>query len=195
MTEAKSAIENAISGDAQSTTGYRLDWRLYHQKSVIHLGASGAQARFVDLEVAAECSARAVDLALSADEIPGASTAALTACWIDYCRGHLSDALDWATRSVNYDGSNAAAVFHVSKILMALNRPAEAVKSLRDAALMDRRIILAALDEDDVDFARYRETVVRAFEDLRVEVLAKLQAELADLLRRASSWRLMRQDE
>lgn len=186
--EAGAAIEKALSGDVQSTTGYRLDWRFFHQKALVNLGGKGELHRFVNLDVAGDCAAIAVGLAVSAGDLPGASVASFTASFADYCRQRHDSALEWAIKSINFDPEHSAAVFQCSKVLMALGKPRDALQYLLAAVVLDRRFVLKALDESDGDFAPHRSIVTEAFEGLRRRVIAELTADLRILLADPAVW-------
>ncbi|HSU12509.1 hypothetical protein [Longimicrobium sp.] len=194
LSEAKAAIEHALSGDGQ-ITGYRLDWRLFHQKAVVHIGGAGDLAAYVNLDIAGECAATAVRLAIGDHDLPGASVAALTMSWVDFCHQHYENSLAWANKSVEFDPAHSAAVFHVSKVLMALGRPEDAVKPLSDAVLLDRRFALIAMSDEEGDFAPHRPVVIRAFDGLRKRVAEVLKVELAGILAGATAWALFNNAE
>lgn len=186
--EAGAAIEKAISGDVQSTTGYRLDWRFFHQKALVNLGGKGELHRFVNLDVAGECAATAVGLAVSAGDLPGASVASFTASHADYCRERYDSALEWAIKAINFDPKHSAAAFQASKVLMALGKPREALQYLLSAVDLDRRFVLEALDENDGDFAPHRSIIEEAFEGHRKRIITELTTDLRILLVDPAVW-------
>ncbi|MEI6137372.1 MAG: hypothetical protein WCQ48_08190, partial [Chloroflexota bacterium] len=147
--EALQAIEKALNGDSKSTTGYRLDWRFYHQKALVHLGGPGEGHAHLDLERAGECAAKAIEFAASGGDLPGASVSCLTASWVDYCGQRFGTALDWALRAIQFDHENSQADFQAAKVLMASGKPQDAVPYLLDAVRLDRRYVLRVGDDGD----------------------------------------------
>lgn len=185
---AQATIDKAINGDSQSMTGYQLDWRFFHQKALVNLGGKGELHRFVNLDVAGECAARAVDLAVSAGDLQGASVAAFTASWADYCRQRYDSALVWAIKAVDFDPKHSAAAFQASKVLMALGKPQDALQYLLSAVVLDRRFVIESLDENDGDFAPHRSIVTEAFEGLRIRIITELTTDLRILLVDPAVW-------
>ncbi len=191
--EALEGIDKAINGDGQTTAGYRLDWRFYHQKALIHLGGVGRAYTYVELDKARECATHAVELAASAEDMPGASVAALTASWATYCDGRLDAALDWGRKAVDFDPPNDQAHFQTAKVLMAADRPTEGVAFLLDAVKLDKRYILRAAE--DGDFERHRQVVSEALSEFRREISEKLKHELRLNLADAAFWSAALDDE
>jgi hypothetical protein len=184
--EAHSAIEKAVGGDGESTTGYRLDWRFHHLKALVHLGGPGDNHRYLDLASAAESATKAVEYAISAGDHVGSSVAALTTSWAAYCSADFQLALQWARRAVAFDGDNPEAHFQTAKVLMALGSPDDGIPSLLGAVRLDRRYVLRALD--DGDFLVHESRVRAAFDGHRAQLAEATTRALVDSLADAAFW-------
>jgi formylglycine-generating enzyme required for sulfatase activity len=111
-----------------------------------------------------------------------AGQAFLSAGWAAYCQGKMNEALNHTEQAINASSILVEALFQASKILMAINRPQNALPYLGKAIETDRFFALKAAG--DGDFQKHESELRNFLETMRKEKYKQISKTLPEMIKK-----------